>query len=87
MKARAMQLIIEFSERQEPAIDFSTLRPQLYDILLNQDNDDDLRILALSSLNATGPLPSVQVLAQSAQDEASPRVRRFMLLTLQAQQK
>jgi chemotaxis regulatin CheY-phosphate phosphatase CheZ len=87
MKARAMQLIIEFSERQEPAIDFSTLRPQLYDILLNQDNDDDLRILALSSLNATGPSPSVQVLAQSARDEASPRVRRFMLLTLQAQQK
>jgi hypothetical protein len=29
----------------------------------------------------------VQVLAQSARDEASPRVRRFMLLTLQAQQK
>jgi hypothetical protein len=87
MQARAMQLIIEFGDRQEPAIDFSMLRPQLYDILLDQNNDDNLRILALSSLNATGPSPSVQVLAESAQDEASPRVRRFMLLTLQAQQK
>jgi hypothetical protein len=87
MQAQALQLIIEFGDRQEPAIDFSTLRPQLYDILLDQNNDDTLRILALSSLNATGSSPSTQVLAQSVQDEASPRVLRHMLLTLQAQQK
>lgn len=86
MQAQALQLIIEFGEQQAPAMDLSTLRPQLYTILLDQDNDDTLRILALSSLNATGSSPSMQVLAESVQDEASPRVRRHMLLTLHAQQ-
>jgi len=83
MQARGMQLIVEFGKRSTDTFDFSELRPQLYDILLDQENTDNLRILALSALHATGSSPSTQVLAESVQDERSPRVRRFMLLTLQ----
>lgn len=86
MQAQAMQLIVEFSRRPAYAISFDELRPSLYDILLVQSNPDNLRILALSALHATGPAPSPQMLATSVQDETSQRVRRFMLLTLHAQQ-
>jgi hypothetical protein len=86
MQARGMQLIVEFGKRSADTFNFNELRPQLYDILLNQDNTDNLRILALSALHATGSSPSTQVLAESVQEERSPRVRRFMLLTLQVKQ-
>lgn len=84
MQARAMQLIVEFGERSTHAFTLGDLRPQLYDILLDQNETDNLRILALSALHATGSSPSTQVLAASVEGERSERVRRFMLLTLRS---
>ncbi len=86
MQAQALQLIVELGERPTKVHKFDDLRPQLYDILLDQDNTDSLRILALSALHATGPEVSTQVLTESVEAESSQRVRRFMLLTLHSQQ-
>lgn len=87
MQAQALQLIVEFGKRPTRAYKLDDLRPQLYDILLDQDNTDNLRILALSALHATGPEVSARVLTESVEGESSQRVRRFMLLTLHSQQK
>lgn len=83
MQARGMQLVIEFSDRSGTAFDFSTVRPELYDILFNYTNPDDLRILALSALNATGTVASSQTLAQSIADEPSERVERHLKMVFQ----
>jgi hypothetical protein len=83
MQARGMQLVIEFSDRSGTAFDFSTVRPELYDILFNYTNSDDLRILALSALNATGTVASSQTLAQSIADEPSERVERHLKMVFQ----
>ena len=85
MQARGMQLIVELGERDDYAFDFRSMRPQIYDVLLNRDNADNLRILALSALHATGPTPGNRILVASVQDETSPRVRRFMLRMLIAE--
>jgi len=87
MQAQALQLIVEFGKRPAQVYKLDDLRPQLYEILLDQNNTDNVRILALSALHATGPSPSMQLLAETVQDERSERVRRFMLLTIHSQQK
>ncbi|NBB75448.1 MAG: hypothetical protein GVY35_17530 [Bacteroidetes bacterium] len=83
MQARGMQLVIEFSDQYGSTFNFSTVRPELYDILFNYTNSDDLRILALSALNATGAVANSQTLAQSIEDEPSERVERHLKIALE----
>lgn len=87
MQARGLQLIVEFGERDEYAFDFRSMRPQIYDVLLDRTNADNLRIMALSALHATGPTPGNRILVASLQDEPSPRVYRFMLRMLVTEKK
>jgi len=87
MQARGLQLIVEFGERDEYAFDFRSMRPQIYEVLLDHNNADNLRIMALSALHATGPTPGNRILVASIQDEPSPRVQRFILRMLVAEKK
>jgi len=83
MQARGMQLVIEFSDQYGSTFNFSTVRPELHDILFNYTNPDDMRILALSALNATGSVASSQTLAQLIEDEPSERVERHLTMVFQ----
>jgi hypothetical protein len=81
VKARGMQLIIRFADR--PDFNFDTVRPELYDLLLNPTNPDDLRILALSALDATGSVADSQTLTELVKEEPSDRVERHLKIVLE----
>jgi hypothetical protein len=84
MQERGMQLIIRLADRSGSTFNFDTVRPELYDILFDYTRPDDLRILALSALAATGPVASSQMLAESIEDEPSNRVERHLKIVLEA---
>lgn len=83
MQARGLQLVIKFADRSDSTFNFDTVRPELYDILFNYNNPEDLRILALSALDATGSIASPQTLAESVEDEPSDRVERHLKMALE----
>lgn len=83
MQERGMQLVIKFADRSDSPFNFDTVRPELYDILFDYNRPDDVRILALSALDATGPVASSQVLAESIEDEPSDRVERHLKIVLE----
>lgn len=85
MQARGMQLVVRFADRSDASFNFDTVRPELYDILFDYTHPDDLRILALSALDATGPVASSQALTQSVEDEPSDRVARHLKIVLEKQ--
>lgn len=91
LQARGMQLIIAFANQSDAdypphdAFAFETVRPALYDVLLDADNPDDVRILALSALSATGDVASGQTLLDvlgSVKDDPSERVERHVKIAL-----
>jgi len=81
----ALQFILTFSQHAEKDINFAPAIPALFDVYESAE-DEGLRLLALSALQAVGSEDDFKRLAEHVQFESSDRVRRQALRMLTVRQ-